>query len=429
MIKLRQRTKRNGDKPRNRKGKQASRPERKELTRLGSALRALGGLGGGSLGSMIGMGSEGRTFGSGIGAALSKWLGSGDYVVSANTITQRASAGSIPAMHKEGQSIVVRHREFLTEVRGSTTFVVRNEFDINPGLSTTFPWLSGIAQQYSQYKIRGMVYHYVPTSGNAVSSTNAALGTVMLQTSYRATEPAPTSKIELLNEYWSSEAKPSEEFCHPIECDPRENPFNVQYVRSGNLPATENQLMYDLGRTTVAVSGQQANDVVLGDLWVTYEIELKKPVLTSLNNLDIQSFGSTGVSNLVASTPLGTDHVVRFDSMAAPVVVNTSGTSIDFSRGNVGSYQISIYWAGATSFLSPTAAVSGGLTAIPVVGTSGFQASSYSVGLGNAIYTAFVTMSNPDVAGSLIVGLGTLTGATRCRVLITEINPDVRVNT
>ena len=39
--------------------------------------------------------------------------------------------------------------------------------------------------------------------------------------------------------------------------------------------------MYDLGVTHVAVSGQQANDVVLGDLWVTYEVELKKPILYS----------------------------------------------------------------------------------------------------------------------------------------------------
>jgi len=372
------------------------------------------------------MGPTGASYGTGLGAALSKWLGSGDYTVSSNSITQKASAGSIPAMHKEGQSILVRHREFLTEIRGATSFTIRNEFDLNPGLSTTFPWLAGIASQYSQYRIKGLVYHYVPTSGNAVSSTNAALGTVMLQTSYRATESAPTSKIEMLNEYWSSEAKPSEEFCHPIECDPKENPFNVQYVRTGSLPATENQLMYDLGRTTVAVSGQQANDIVLGDLWMTYEIELKKPVLTNLNNADIQTFASTSVSNLAAATPFGSDMSTKFSSFIENP--SASGSTLTFPRSVVGSYQVTAYWDGVTATGAATISITGG-TLIPVVANSNETVSLYTTGVGKAIATFFVTVPDPDVAAVVTFTLATLTSPQRCRLLITEINPAVRVDT
>jgi hypothetical protein len=255
-------------------------------------------------------------------------------------------------MHKEGQSIVVRHKEFLTEIRGAPNFTIRNEFDLNPGLTTTFPWLSGIAAQYSQYKIKGLVYHYVPTSGNAVSSTNAALGTVMLQTSYRATEDAPTSKIEMLNEYWSSEAKPSEEFCHPIECDPKENPFNIQYIRSGNLPVTENQLMYDLGKTTVAVSGQQADDIVLGDLWVTYEIELKKPVLTGLNNTSLQVYGGTSDTLVGSGNAFGDpgSWVEKFNTF--PCTITPSSNTVTFGRGLVGTFVLLAYYDGCTAFSS-----------------------------------------------------------------------------
>jgi len=372
------------------------------------------------------MGPAGASYGTGLGAALSRWLGSGDYTVTSNSITQKASAGTIPAMHKEGQSIIVRHREFLTEIRGSQTFTIRNEFDLNPGLSTTFPWLSGIASQYSQYRIKGLVYHYVPTSGNAVSSTSAALGTVMLQTSYRATESAPTSKIEMLNEYWSSEAKPSEEFCHPIECDPKENPFNVQYVRTGALPATENQLMYDLGRTTVAVSGQQANDVVLGDLWMTYEIELKKPVLTNLTNTDIQTFGSTSISSITAATPFGSDMATKFSSFVENPVA--SGSTLTFPRSCVGTYQVTLYWDAVTATGASTISITGG-TLIPVIGTTTVSVSLYTVGVGRAMATFFVTVPDPDVAAVITFALVTLTSPTRCRLLITEINPLVRVDT
>jgi len=374
------------------------------------------------------MSEGGGSLGAGIGAALSRWLGSGDYTVTSNSIVQRASAGMIPAMHKEGQSITVRHREFITEVRGATTFTIRNEFDLNPGLSTTFPWLSGIASQYSQYTVKGLVYHYVPTSGNAVSSTNAALGTVMLQTSYRATEAAPTSKVEMLNEYWSSESKPSEEFCHPIECNPKENPFNVQYIRSGSLPASENQLMYDLGRTTVAVSGQQANDIVLGDLWVTYEIELKKPVLTNANNADIQSYGSTAIVSLAASTPFGVDHTVRFNSFEVqPLVV---GSTITFPVGTLGAYQVTAYWSAATAAGAAivSAAATGGQL-IPCVANANSTTSVYTVGTGNAVLTFYVQIVDPALPTVITCTLATLSGATRCRVVITEVNPALRVDT
>lgn len=262
---------------------QPAAPPAQELTRLGSALRTLGSMGGGALGSLIGFGSAGASAGHSLGESISKWLGSGDYQVSSNTVvgqTLRSSNG-IPAMHNNNQSVVVRHKEFVTEVRGAQAFTVRQSFDINPGVVGTFPWLAGIASRFQEYRIRGMVWHYVPTSGNAVASTNAALGTVMLQTSYRSNDSPPANKIELLNEYWSSEAVPSEAFCHPIECDPKENPFNVQYIRSGAVPDGDSELMYDLGVTHLCVSGQQVDDTVLGDLWVTYEIELKKPIVES----------------------------------------------------------------------------------------------------------------------------------------------------
>jgi hypothetical protein len=425
MVK-RQKTKRVIIAPRKKKNSETA--AKREMTRLGSALRTLGGLGGTAIGSMMGMGATGGNLGTGIGAAISKWLGSGDYVVSANSITQRASAGQVPSMHREGQSIVVRHKEFLTEVRGATSFTIRNELFINPGLAVTFPWLSALAAQYSQYKIKGLVYHYVPTSGNAVSSTNAALGTVMLQTSYRATEALPTSKVEMLNEYWSSEAKPSEEFCHPIECDPKENPFNIQYVRTGELPDGENQLMYDLGRTVVAVSGQQDDDRVLGDLWVTYEIELKKPVLTGLNNQTIQTYAGTNSSSVGSGNPFGLTAGWKqtFNSMPSSVTFTTN--TITFGRGTVGTYQVVVYYSTCTRMDATGWSITNG-TLLPVVAGTFLTSSQYSSGTGQAVVTGYFTVDDPGIECVLTLALNTCDGSPRVRVVITECNPEVRVNT
>jgi hypothetical protein len=288
------------------KAKKAKPVTQKEVGLLGQALRALGGSAGGAIGGMFGGGGApiGAAAGTSLGAAISRWLGAGDYSVSQNSMVQSVKAsGSIPSMHMNDQTIIVRHKEFVKEVLSNTTFTVDRAFSINPGNSNLFPWLSNLANNYQQYRIRGMVYHYVPTSGMATGA-NTALGSVMLQTSYRANDSAPTSKVELLNEYWSSEAMPSEAFCHPIECNPAENPFNVQYVRStgSSIPTQDSPLLYDLGTTYLATSGQQTSGQVLGDLWVTYEIELKKPILSSnVTNGDIlyanQQFSSPSNSN------------------------------------------------------------------------------------------------------------------------------------
>lgn len=275
----------------------------REMTLLGGALRHLGGLAGGAVGGVFGSPAMGAAAGSGLGGMISKWLGSGDYSVSQNSLVNSVKAsGNIPMMHSEGQTVTVRHKEFLTEVKSSSGFLVQRSFTINPGNSTTFPWLARLANSYQQYRIKGLVFHYVPTSGSAVSSSNNALGSVMLQTSYRSNDSAPTSKIELLNEYWSSEAMPCEAFCHPIECNPAENPFNVQYIRADDLliPTSDSPLLYDMGTTHLCVSGQQATGVTLGDLWVTYEIELKKPIISS--NVTTDSFLYTAYVNPTSPT-------------------------------------------------------------------------------------------------------------------------------
>nr|WRQ65035.1 structural protein [Tolivirales sp.] len=327
---------------------------KKEITRLGGALRALGGLGGSTLGAIIGQPTAGGAMGTSLGAALSKWLGSGDYQVSSNSLVNSLKAsGSIPMMHQNGQSIIVRHKEFLGQINGTSEFSVKS-YNINPGLSGTFPWLHNIAANYQEYRVRGMIFHYIPTSGNV--STTGQLGSVMMQTSYRATDTPPLDKIELLNEYWATECKPSEPFCHPIECDPKENPFNIQYIRSGSLPANENALMYDLGVTHVATSGCPGTNAI-GDLWVTYEIELKKPIIRSsvASNTawTIASFdGPKAGSANIFDAPGGTN-------VLGPLPMTYSGDLITFPIGAVGDYTVVVYlWNtntfNSTAFGSPT---------------------------------------------------------------------------
>ncbi len=309
---------------------------------IGQALRVLGGLGGGTVGAMLGHGDLGRQAGSSLGAALSRWLGTGDYSVTSNSLVSRLkSTESVPMMHVNNQSVIIRHREFVGEVRGSTSFAIAQTHVLNPGLSASFPWLSAVANSFQEYKIRGMVYHYVPSSGIAVTGSSA-LGTVMIYTSYRSNDSPPGQKVELLNEYFASESVPSESFCHPIECDPKENPFNIQYVRAREVPAGDNRLLYDHGVTYVATSGQQSAGTALGDLWVTYEVELKKPIVTSNVTARDDSYvyaanwlGGGSHSGMWPTPPAGTT-VVNYGMSS----VSFSGSTVTFAAGTTGKYSL-----------------------------------------------------------------------------------------
>lgn len=317
-------------------------PAANEVGLLGKALRGLGGLGGGMLGSLVGQPSFGSSAGTSLGAALSRWLGAGDYTVNRNSIVMKA-ANNIPMMHNTGQSVVVRHREFVTQIKGSTAFAVQRSLNINPGLSGTFPWLSNLATRFQEYEFKGMVWHYVPTSGT-FNGTSAALGSVMLQTTYRSTDSPPASKTEMMNEYCATEVVPFETMAHPIECDPRENPFAVHYVRNVGITSGE-PLMYDIGTTFVATQGMSTTDYV-GDLWVTYEVELKKPLISSPVVQTANYFATTFAGPSTSSFFAGTQGPVQGQ---IPGVTFTADT-INFSaaNGGAGIYYVSvrIYSAG-----------------------------------------------------------------------------------
>lgn len=298
-------------------------------------------------------GPVGSSVGTSLGAAISKWLGSGDYTVDTNSIVRSAKAStSIPLMHTSNQTVVVRHKEYLGTVKSSTEFKIQHSYPINPGLKGSFPWLSNIAQGFSEYRIKGLVYHYVPTSGHSVASTNTALGSVMMTTNYRCTDSEPSSKVELLNEYWACESVPSETFAHPIECDPKENPFNIQYTRSADVPADDSRLMYDLGNTYVATQGQQIDGATLGDLWVTYEVELKKPVLISNTTPDDHTRLYFSSSPAVISGLWFNQTIPPAKIGNLNVYVNSDG-AITIPKGQSGNYYFTVYLRSENGLTSP----------------------------------------------------------------------------
>ena len=273
--------------------KGAPRPDRTRGTGL---LSSLGALGGGLLG-----GPSGAALGSSAGSLISRITGFGDYKVSRNSISMGTS---VPTFRSNKGGVVLCHREFLTDVSGSTGFAL-NDYEINPGLARSFPYLSSIAYNFEEYEFRGLVFEYRPSSGMAVSSTASSLGVVILATDYDVLNTTFTSKQQMESYEFATATIPFTECIHPVECARGSGVLDNLYTRVGAIPPNADQRMYDLGRFQIATSGMQSVYTV-GELWVSYDIILKKPRLAPTLGVSYAHFVESPSGTAATATTFGT---------------------------------------------------------------------------------------------------------------------------
>nr|WAE42828.1 MAG: capsid protein [Cressdnaviricota sp.] len=246
----------------------------------------------------------GMALGTGAGGLISRITGSGDYKLGPsqpkyNTLTNEAD---IPQFKSSGKANIVCHREYITDISGSVGFAAAS-YALNPAQPATFPWLAVIAENYEEYIIHGMVFEFKSTSADALNSTNTALGTVIMATQYNATNAAFSSKQQMENYEFAMSSRPSINQLHAVECSPRETPVCELYTRTGSVPSGQDQRLYDLGTFYIATAGMQAA-AVIGELWVSYHIELLKPKIPGTIGGNVQSIHvqNTGFTNAL---PLG----------------------------------------------------------------------------------------------------------------------------
>lgn len=282
---------------------------------------------GGALGAKYGpiAGGLGRM----AGAGLSAITGYGDYRVSGNSLTTvSASVDMVPQFVKNEHSIRVKHREFIKDLLvpdDPASFNIK-DYVINPGNRELFPWLGQMARQYSQYKIHGMVFAYKSMSSDYAAS--GPLGTVFMATNYNALDRPFSSKLELENTEFAVSTKPSMSLVHAIECDPKVSGFEILYIRDPGYDTgeTSDRRFYDYGRFQVGTQGLPGTPGnTLGELWVTYDIELIKPIIGGT----FVSDGISLVSRADGSTGVGGGNKIPYLTMAMPAINPAATTAYD----------------------------------------------------------------------------------------------------
>jgi hypothetical protein len=275
--------------------------------------------------------------------------GFGDYDLESNSIVARATDGevgsAIPHVVNLGeQRTFISHREFLGNVRGTTEDFSIRTYELNPGLDDTFPWAFAISNSFTSYEIKGMVFEYRSLSSEYTATPY--MGYVAMGTQYNALDPTFTSKKVLLNSEYANSTKPSKNLLHPIECHRDQIPNDHLYVRSGDAPTGSDIRLYDLGKFSIATGGQSSSGVI-GELWVSYEIELYTPKLASavgsLVNADHWTGGNASAGLLALAG------AVKAGGSKIGLTINPTTGLVTFPKSvSSGTYMIFIVWKGAS---------------------------------------------------------------------------------
>jgi hypothetical protein len=297
------------------------------------------GVGGGALGGFLGGpagAAAGSSLGSGAGALFTHITGMGAYKVNRNTLTN----GQAPQFGDGTGTITFAHSEFLTDVRGSTAFT-NTVIPINPGLFTSFPFLSALMVNFEQYEFLGLVFTFKSTSSNALNSTNTALGSVIMSTNYDTLDTTFTNKQQMDAYMFTTSCQPSMSMMHPVECAPRMSTLTNMYIRTGAVPTGADQRFYDLGNFQLATVGMQAT-AVIGELWVSYHVKMLKPKLPTPvgANLLGAHFTENPPGSSTSSAPFGSGVPILHPGSNLPVTTASGGNV--FFINNPGSYLVAI---------------------------------------------------------------------------------------
>jgi hypothetical protein len=304
-------------------------------------------------------------------------------------------------MNAGNRSRRIVNREYISDIAGTTGFGV-NKFSVNPGSSTTFPWLSSQADAWEQYHLRSLEFHFVP------SCATAKIGRVILAPDYDAVDPSPVTKAQVLT-YQDTVVSGSWTevvgHCNPASMFPT---GPRKFIRTGPVPGSLK--LFDACNFYCCTDGQDNTDTI-GELWVSYDIELfvpqtveTSPVAQVVSYYEIISGAQTlasGVPEAVAFELIvdpigfGTPTLGVFTPPRGAYLLSGHSTAAD-SANEVCNFALTLYKNGAT---------------LPTVQTSS-QYNTLSAGGRHSVgFVFYVTCNGSDTVeiSAVMTGAGTLT--------------------
>jgi len=286
------------------------------------------------------------------------------------------------------------HRELIGSVVGTVNFSTSSlgPFSLNPGLSSTFPWLSTQAVGWEQYRFNKLNFCYYTRTGSNVP------GSLMLIPDYDAADSAPVSE-QIASAYEDvSEDIPWKD----IKCTLRPAAMHPdgpkKYIRLSGLASNLDIKTYDVG--TMFVGTTDGTAVPWGKLWVEYDITLYTPQLPSSGS-SISSFQSYTSAAPTTANPFGVTPTLVPGSAA---LFTIAGSVLTFVAP--GSFFVVYLVLGTTVTNAANTVISASGSFISWFGSAGPEESgsgstngTYTMAI-NAVVGTTLTFSTTIVAGT-----------------------------
>ena len=293
---------------------------------------------------------------SGKGSAKIIGLGSGggefavDYRRNVPLAASRKKIARQPRVNGS-RAFTVSHSEFLADLTAVDPGFEVTSYSINPAQSATFPWLSSLARNFDQYRIKSLLVRF---ESAAPATEN---GRVFMAFDYDPQDPVPASKGEFMSyrgatsdAVWTSG---SVSFNGP-------RLGKAFYTRAGQVVGDVR--LFDAANLLVSTSGV-ANGLLCGELYIDYTMELVNPQGSSA------CAAETYAAALFSSAlPGGISAVLAFCTSSNPAFAEILNQS-DFAIHTIGNYVVTIYNDVATG--SPTTSTALGLTVLSGSGSAG----------------------------------------------------------
>jgi len=272
--------------------------------------------------------SVGRSLGSQLGEtageAVLSLIGLGDYKASPiqqNSILPRKNGiidfggqGPPAIMNGGNGTVIINHREFVGNIYATAdTKFHFQKYGLNPANQAFFPWLSKVATNFQQWKLKGAIVHLKSMATSYAA--NLSLGTIFAGIQYNYYAPDPNNMRELANLDGSCTHKSSKDVYLPIECAPRLTSMDELYIDNPGV-IKEGDLRFNyMGNIYVGCEGVKYTTApapgeeppVLFQVWISYEVELMKPILSNtVGVFDTLKITSPGFVTMAGEEPIDT---------------------------------------------------------------------------------------------------------------------------
>lgn len=233
--------------------------------------------------------------------------------VSVPVATAKRAQTSRPTISQNRSSIRVRHREYIGNLEGQAEFTIRKTLELNPGLPATFPWLSGIANNWDEYTVHGLRVEVIARCGSNTS------GSVIISPDYDASDAAPISEAVMTTFEDTVEDAPWKDMVCFLRPPSMKGGMTRKFIRSLPLAPNQDIKTYDVGKVFLAtVGGPPLKEESWSKVWISYDIEFFVPSLHSSGSAlaggKFLCSNPTNLDPIASAIPLGTTSGVKVDN-------------------------------------------------------------------------------------------------------------------